>query len=265
MPFWTYMLHCRGGKLYTGHTDDLERRVAQHKTGAIAGFTRDHLPVELVWSQEFVTREEAKAAELQIKGWSKAKKLALIRGDWGRISHLARNRQITTSVRPELVEGLPSSLDQTSLIELASEAKEQGSPSTSSGQSGVVLTDAAAEQIRTHARLTAPLECCGLLLGVGTTITEARPARNVHLSPQTHFEIDPQAMIDAHRAARAGGPQVLGYYHSHPRGPAQPSATDRAMAARDGAIWAIVTGDEITFWRDDESCFTPLSYRLAKG
>ncbi|RIV83300.1 M67 family peptidase [Aurantiacibacter xanthus] len=136
---------------------------------------------------------------------------------------------------------------------------------TGSGQSDVVLADAAAEQIRTHARLTAPLECCGLLLGEGAAITDARPARNVHLSPQTHFEIDPQTLIDAHRAARAGGPQVLGYYHSHPRGPAQPSATDRAMAARDRAIWAIVAGDQITLWRDDESCFTPLSYRLATG
>ncbi|OYX63346.1 MAG: peptidase [Sphingomonadales bacterium 32-64-17] len=146
-----------------------------------------------------------------------------------------------------------------------SPSKEKSGPSTSSGRADLELSCAIAEQIRTHARLTTPLECCGLLLGEGTIIIEARPARNVHLSPQTHFEIDPQALIDANRAARAGGPQVLGYYHSHPFGPAQPSATDRAMAARDGAIWAIVTGDQITFWRDSESCFTPLSYELAKG
>ncbi|MEN7538728.1 M67 family metallopeptidase [Aurantiacibacter flavus] len=122
-----------------------------------------------------------------------------------------------------------------------------------------MLIVALAEQIRTHARLTAPLECCGLLLGQGSTITEACPARNVHLSPQTHFEIDPQALIDAHRAARAGGPQVLGYYHSHPRGPAEPSATDRAMAAHDGAIWAIVGQDgAIGLWRDNKQGFEAL-------
>ena len=92
MTFWTYMLHCNGGYFYVGHTDEIERRVDQHKTGAIPGFTRDHLPVELVWSQEFTTREEAKAAEKQIKGWSRAKKLALIRGDWDGIGVLAKSR-----------------------------------------------------------------------------------------------------------------------------------------------------------------------------
>ena len=90
--FWAYMLHGRGGYLYTGHTDDLERCIAQHTTSTIAGFTANHLPVELVWSQNFSTREETKAAEKLIKGWSRAKKLALIRGDWGRISVLAKKK-----------------------------------------------------------------------------------------------------------------------------------------------------------------------------
>lgn len=81
MPFWAYMLHCRGGAFYTGHTDDLERRVGDHQSGLLPGFTRERLPVELVWSQEFATRAEALTAERQIKGWSRAKKLALIRAD----------------------------------------------------------------------------------------------------------------------------------------------------------------------------------------
>jgi putative endonuclease len=92
MTFWTYMLHCNGGYFYTGHTDDLERRMAQHVAGAFPGFTADHRPVKLVWSQEFVTRYEAQTAEKQIKGWSKAKKLALVRGDWDLISILARSK-----------------------------------------------------------------------------------------------------------------------------------------------------------------------------
>ena len=126
------------------------------------------------------------------------------------------------------------------------------------------LPRAVAAAIRTHAQIAAPLECCGLLLGEGSTIAEARPARNVHLSPQTHFEIDPQALIDAHRIARAGGPQVLGYYHSHPRGPAEPSATDRAMAARDGRIWAIVGQDgAIGLWSDGKQGFEALSTQAA--
>src|SRR5690348_16297091 len=92
MSFWAYMLHCRGGAFYVGHTDDLERRIAEHETGIIEGFTSDRLPVRLVWSQDFSSRHEAKQAERQIKGWSRAKKMALIRGDWVRISELARGK-----------------------------------------------------------------------------------------------------------------------------------------------------------------------------
>jgi putative endonuclease len=92
MTFWTYMLHCNAGRFYVGHTDDLEQRVAQHETGALPGFTRDYLPVHLVWCEAFPTREEALSAERRIKGWSRAKKLALIRGDWAEISHLAKGR-----------------------------------------------------------------------------------------------------------------------------------------------------------------------------
>ena len=105
MTFWTYMLHCNGGAFYVGHTDDLERRVAQHEIGATPGFVRDHLPVKLVWSEAFSTREEALAMERRLKGWSRAKKLALIRGDWDDLSRLSRGeekgRPSTSSGRTE--------------------------------------------------------------------------------------------------------------------------------------------------------------------
>jgi predicted GIY-YIG superfamily endonuclease len=93
MGFWTYMLHCNGGAFYVGHTDDLERRIAQHEAGATPGFVRDHLPVKLVWSEAFFTREEALAMERRIKGWSRAKKMALIRGDWRDLSRLSRRKE----------------------------------------------------------------------------------------------------------------------------------------------------------------------------
>ena len=67
-------------------------------------------------------------------------------------------------------------------------------------------------------------------------------------------------MIDAHRAMRDGGPRLIGYYHSHPRGPARPSATDRKMAAGDGMIWAIAGEGELRLWRDGENGFAALSY-----
>ena len=56
--------------------------------------------------------------------------------------------------------------------------------------------------------------------------------------------------------------RCVGYYHSHPTGPAEPSATDRAQASGDGRVWAIVGEDGVTFWRDDERGFAPLSYAI---
>ena len=89
MSFHAYMVRCADGSYYTGHTDELERRIPQHNSGAIEGYTQKRRPVELVWSQDFSTRYEALAAERQIKGWSRAKKEALIAGDWNLLHELA--------------------------------------------------------------------------------------------------------------------------------------------------------------------------------
>lgn len=89
MSFWAYMLRCADGTYYTGHTDDLETRLGQHHSGTVKGYTHDRRPLEHVWSQEFETREEAISAELRIKGWSRAKKEALIAGDWKRLKRAA--------------------------------------------------------------------------------------------------------------------------------------------------------------------------------
>lgn len=89
MPFYTYILRCNDGSYYAGHTDDLDLRIAQHQTAALGGYTAKRLPVRLVWSESFPTRDEAFAAERRIKGWSRAKKEALIAGDWELVSKLA--------------------------------------------------------------------------------------------------------------------------------------------------------------------------------
>ena len=88
--FWVYMLRCSDGSYYVGHTDNLERRIAEHDSGEIPGYTHDRRPVKLVFNQEFVTRDEAFRFERQIKGWSRAKKEALVNGDWEEIKRLAR-------------------------------------------------------------------------------------------------------------------------------------------------------------------------------
>ncbi|WP_375243589.1 GIY-YIG nuclease family protein [Sphingomonas parapaucimobilis] len=82
MAFYCYILRCSDGSYYTGHTDSLEHRIAQHQSGEIPCYTQARRPVELAWSQEFPSRHEALTAERQIKGWSRAKKTALIASDW---------------------------------------------------------------------------------------------------------------------------------------------------------------------------------------
>ncbi len=130
---------------------------------------------------------------------------------------------------------------------------------------GLILTSAAHAAIMEAAAQAHPNEACGILLGRGTVIHTALPAANVHADPACHFEIDPAALVAGHKAARAGGPQVLGYYHSHPNGLARPSTTDRASASGDGRVWAIAAGGEISLWRDGPSGFEPLSYALDDG
>jgi predicted GIY-YIG superfamily endonuclease len=89
-PFWVYMLRCRDNSYYVGHTDDLELRMAQHHDGTLGGYTSRRRPVELVWSQKLDTRDEALQREMQLEGWSRAKKGALARGDWSALKLLAR-------------------------------------------------------------------------------------------------------------------------------------------------------------------------------
>nr|WP_114951715.1 GIY-YIG nuclease family protein [Sphingosinicella terrae] len=90
MQFWAYILRCSDGSCYTGHTDDLELRLGEHHQGLAADWTRRRRPVELVWHDWTSWRYEALAFERRVKRWSRAKKEALIAGDWGLIGHFAR-------------------------------------------------------------------------------------------------------------------------------------------------------------------------------
>ena len=75
---YTYILRCRGGVLYTGWTNDLEKRVKTHQAGKGGKFTRAHLPVELVYHECFDTKEEAMRREVEIKNLTREEKLRLI-------------------------------------------------------------------------------------------------------------------------------------------------------------------------------------------
>jgi len=107
-PFYVYLLLCCDGTYYAGHTDDLDVRMSQHQAGD-TGYTATRKPVQLVWQGEFESREGALAFERQIKGWSRAKKEALIAGDWKRVQALARSNiaQGLRQAQPERDGGQP--------------------------------------------------------------------------------------------------------------------------------------------------------------
>jgi len=92
MVSWVYIFRCADGSFYTGCTTNLERRHDQHARGNV-GYTAKRKPLELVWTEEFANLDDAAAFEKQVKGWSRAKKEALIRGDWPEIQRLARKRK----------------------------------------------------------------------------------------------------------------------------------------------------------------------------
>jgi LAO/AO transport system kinase len=148
-PFTVYLLHCADGSYYCGHTDDLDKRMQQHYDGQI-GYTAERKPMKLVWQGEFETREGALAFEQQVKGWSRAKKEALIAGDWERIKVLAQSRNERTG---KSAEGPSTSSGRT--------GDEAGAPSTSSGRTDMVdgvLRTAGPRQRRAIAKAITLLE-----------------------------------------------------------------------------------------------------------
>ena len=76
-----YILLCANGQYYVGSTENLERRLKEHQNGTGCGFTKAHLPVKLVYKEEYTTIEETYQRERQLHGWSRKKKEALISGD----------------------------------------------------------------------------------------------------------------------------------------------------------------------------------------
>jgi predicted GIY-YIG superfamily endonuclease len=92
MNFHTYILLCADDSLYVGHTHDLSSRVDAHGAGRGALHTAKHGVAKLIYSEEYTTEKLAIARELQIKKWSRAKKMALINGDLERLRKLSRSR-----------------------------------------------------------------------------------------------------------------------------------------------------------------------------
>ncbi|MDZ7715052.1 MAG: GIY-YIG nuclease family protein [Balneolaceae bacterium] len=91
---WIYILECSDGTYYTGCTSDLEKRISQHKEGLYDGYTSKRLPVKLIWNTEFRNISNAIDAERQVKGWSRSKKEALMKGDFDLLQELAQSKEM---------------------------------------------------------------------------------------------------------------------------------------------------------------------------
>ena len=91
---FVYIVRCSDGSYYTGRSlVSAEKRVSEHNLGIFDGYTKARRPVTLVFSEHFERIVDAIAFERQIKGWSRAKKEALIRRDWDALRALARSRK----------------------------------------------------------------------------------------------------------------------------------------------------------------------------
>src|SRR5699024_5367315 len=95
---WMYILECSDGSYYTGSTNDLERRLAQHQAGKGANHTKKRLPVKLVYYEEFQRVDKAYYREKQVQGWSRKKKEALIQGMPEKLHELAKCRNDSSHV-----------------------------------------------------------------------------------------------------------------------------------------------------------------------
>jgi len=91
MDYFVYIVKCSDGSYYTGVTSNLEKRINEHNYGIFKGYTSKRLPVTLVYSNRFSDVREAIRSEKQIKGWSRAKKEALIEGDFEKLVKLSKS------------------------------------------------------------------------------------------------------------------------------------------------------------------------------
>lgn len=88
---YVYMLRCHDNSLYIGETDELTQRVDRHNEGRGCRYTASRLPVTLVYAEQFASRIEAANRERQLKGWTRAKKEALIAGNWRVLKQLSQS------------------------------------------------------------------------------------------------------------------------------------------------------------------------------
>jgi proteasome lid subunit RPN8/RPN11 len=149
------------------------------------------------------------------------------------------------------------------------------------------LTAPVREELLAHARAASPAEACGVLVGTRgdasdrpDAVREVRRVDNVAAGPRSRYELDPEATLAAIERVEAAGDDLVGFYHSHPHGLAEPSATDRRRATWAGYVYCIVVpepGDDgggsgpgaesgtVRAWRWTGEAFDPLAVAVGDG
>jgi len=138
MHFWVYLLRCADSSYYAGHTEDLQKRLGEHNSGFGADWTMRRRPVVLAWCDYLPSRDDAFEFERRLKGWTRAKKEALIARDWERVHQLAQSSEkLAALARPErsaqrVVEGRNTLTNEerpsTTLLSARDERKRDGAP-----------------------------------------------------------------------------------------------------------------------------------------
>jgi proteasome lid subunit RPN8/RPN11 len=119
------------------------------------------------------------------------------------------------------------------------------------------------DAVAAHAHATLPAECCGILIGRADEVVEAVPGLNLSDDPN-RYQLDPKAHLDARRAARHRGLEVIGFYHSHPHSEPEPSMADLAEATYPGHLYLIVRplaeGAKVRLFRFEGAAFLEVGF-----
>jgi desampylase len=127
----------------------------------------------------------------------------------------------------------------------------------------VTISRALLDRLMAEAEGSPDREVCGLLLGSAGRIDEVWPVPNAAPDPSSAFLLDPAVHLAASRHAREAGKRIVGHYHSHPSGRAEPSSVDQARAWEEGALWLILGSGDARLWVSRGGDLVELKLRTA--
>ena len=116
----------------------------------------------------------------------------------------------------------------------------------------IILNKNLLSEMEDHARKEGPDEACGILTGIEDRVERVYPCKNVSENPSSRYAISPEQLLEIFNDVEDRGLEILGFYHSHPTGPASPSNIDLSTATWHGHSYVILHPDGIGSWIWDE-------------